>query len=233
MSRDQVFAYAVTEINSFNEHVSQIFLQPSYPIFFPYEAGQYVNVLHPSRFVSSLSIACAPHENSILEFHLFHPPENKQAQELLHLAKQEGKWQISGPYGHCTVGKLHQDKPILFIARGTGFSPIKAVIEALTLRHFYRPIHLYWSMPKHEHFYLLDRLNDWTALFSHFTFTLQSLDQAAAYPYSLKEKITSDHASLAGYQAYVSGSQVFVSELFSILFQHGLERDYFYSDMSF
>jgi CDP-4-dehydro-6-deoxyglucose reductase len=232
MLKDPLFPYKVTEVNSFNDQVSQIFLKPLTTAFCYYEAGQYVNVLHSDQIVSSLSVACAPRENKMLEFHLFHPLQNKLAQELLHLALHEQRWQIKGPYGNCTVGKLHQTRPILFIARGTGFSPIKAVIEALTSRQTFPSMHLYWSMPKREHFYLLDLLNAWAKTVSQFTFTLQFFDQKKELNFLVKE-IVDDFPSLTEHQVYVSGSQPFVSTLFSALLPLGLKRDFYYSDMKF
>ncbi len=98
-----VFSCPVAQIHHLNDYVSQIFLQAINPAEFSYEAGQYVNILHPNHVISPLSIACAPHEKQMLEFHLFHPPENHQAQDLLHLAHQKQGWQISGPYGSYKV----------------------------------------------------------------------------------------------------------------------------------
>lgn len=206
------FCYRVLSTNTLLECVSQIRLQPNdKPLI--YEAGHYVNVLHHDGSVSPLSIACAPNNEGMLEFHLYHPRENLYAQDLLRMANEEKEWKIQGPFGECTANRLKLDLPIIFLAYGTGFAPIKAVIESLPLQV---PMYLYWD----KDIYLPAQINEWNQRLPHFSFS------AAAY-----EAVLRDHSDLSGYQVYATGPRAYVHAAFHAFQQHGLQRENFFSDM--
>ena len=207
----------------------------SQPVF-SYAAGQYVEVVHKDRCVSPLSIACAPTALANLEFHLFHPVENHKAQDLLRIAQAEKTWSLRGPYGSCTVNRLHPQKPIIFLARGTGFAPIKAVIEALFISPGRCPaIHLYWSVSRREDFYLTDLLEKWKTEFPNFIFTpvltREFSPKAPAGSPLLHDIVLRDYLDLSAYQVYASGPRPLVNAAFYAFQKHGLQQTFFYSDV--
>lgn len=223
--------YEVQSIHSLAPLVSQIFLRPRSSVLY-YEAGQYIEVVHQDQSTSPLSIACMPNKNAELEFHLFHPPENHQALDLLRMAKEEKRWTILGPSGHCGVDRLHLDKPIIFIARGTGFAPIKAVIEALLNASFKLSIELYWSVAKQSHFYLLDEIAKWQTTYANFNFipvlTKEKVDESSL---SVEQLVLHNHPDLSSHQVYAAASRAFIYSLFYSLQKHGLQQEFFYSDV--
>lgn len=220
----------MTQIHNLIGEVSQILLVPADDSILHYASGQYVNVMHSDQSISSLSIACAPNVKHELEFHLFHPPQNLPARDLMRMARQEGIWNIAGPYGDCTDTRLDKNKPIIFIARGTGFASIKAVIEALS-RETHPPIYFYWSMPDQSDFYLETLLESWKKNISGFHYSLISADKNPASPQSLCELLISNHKQFSSCQIYSSGSPQFVKAVYLALQPHGLEDKLFYSDM--
>jgi len=225
------YLYEVSSIQQLAGHVSQIFLRAITLPPLSYAAGQYVNVMHHNQSASPLSIACAPHVDGVLEFHLFHPPENHQAEDLMRLAQNEKKWRITGPFGTCTAACLDLNMPVIFIARGTGFAPIKAVIEDLAWSWHYPPLHFYWSMPDLDHFYLMDLLEKWSAELPGFSFTPVFQDRDSEKPDSLLEILLRGHLDFSTYQVYSSGSPRFVSAVCSEMRAHGLQKEFFYSDV--
>ncbi len=228
---NEEFSFHVTAINKLTDQISQILLKPTSFPSLSYQAGQYVNVLHQDQAVSPLSIACAPNPESTLEFHLFHPPKNLLAQDLMRIAQQEKIWRLTGPYGRCTIERIHTDKPIIFLARGTGFAPVKAVIEALMKVPLYPPMTLYWSAAQSSYLYLTDLLEKWKTVVPDFAYFPVCLDAHAATPAGLLETVLKNHPDIAKYQIYASGSQAFVYNLFAELHYHGVEMEYFYSDV--
>lgn len=230
------FLYRVTHIQQLARHVSSILLQPAQLSSLIYEAGQYVTVIHQDESVSPLSIACAP-TNSLLEFHLFHPPLNFKANDLLRSAQQEKIWRIRGPYGACTVSRLARDRPIVFLARGTGFAPIKAVMEALmqSSHPFSEKIFFYWSVPTQEDLYMTDLLEKWLKDFANFAFTpvftkeFADKEQTSATP--LQEIVLRDLPDLSRFQVYASGPKALIYSAFYAFQQHGLHQEWFYSDV--
>lgn len=228
---DHDFAYHVTRVLALSEQVSHVFLRPVKAAL-SYTAGQYAHVLHQDKHVSLLSIANAPRENNELEFHLFHPPQNAYAKDLLHMAQHEKIWHLRGPFGHCTVDKLEPFRPVIFIARGTGFAPVKAVIESLvnhTNKNWYPeklpPLSLYWFMTQRGAFYLQDQLEAWRASLG---LTYQLIIQHQKTDFS---PVIRHHPYLKEAQVYASASPDFVHAAFAALEACGLERGRFFSDV--
>ena len=75
--------------------------------------------------------------------HLLFLKENDKAWNIYHRIKEKQDFILRGPYGRCTLRYMAANRPIIFIARGTGFSPVKAVIEALIQQPTYPSIHFY------------------------------------------------------------------------------------------
>lgn len=230
---DNSFTYDVVQLHTLVGEVSQILLMPSTQSVLSYEAGQYVNVHHHDHSVSPLSIACAPSGTHSLEFHLFHPLENRQSRDLLRMAQDDKSWKLSGPFGHCTMACLNPLMPVIFIARGTGFASVKAMIEALSKAPRRSPMYFYWSMPLRDDFYMKDLLEQWRRQIENFDFTLLSRDQHADKTESLCEVLLRDRGDLSDFQVYASGSPAFVNAAFSSLSARGLKRDFYHSDVFF
>lgn len=225
------YLYRVKHIQPLVGQTSQIFLKAINDSGLDFAAGQYVNILHQDQSVSPLSIACAPNNKNELEFHLFHPLQHQPAQDLLRMAVQEKAWTIMGPFGNCTDHSLSKENPVIFIARGTGFAPVKAIIEALS-QSTHPLMHFYWSVPDRGNFYLENLLAEWTANIAGFKFTPIFADKDAASPDSLCEKILLDHQKdISSCQIYVSGSLPFVQAVYWALQPFGLQREFFYSDV--
>lgn len=230
------FLYHVAEVQPFTEHVSQIFLQPMSESVLAYEAGQYVQVIHHDLSLSPLSIACAPIANHTLEFHLFHPAAGKpKAQALQQLAYHKNEWRLSGPFGTCTVSRLHPTMPIIFLAHRTGFAPIKAIIEMLSQSSHCPPIHLYWGVNTRHDLYLTALVEKWATQLTDFVFTpvfIKEVDEhGQIHPHLLQETMLRDHDDFSRYQVYVSGPESLVRAVFLGGKQKGLQREFFYSDV--
>lgn len=221
------FSYSVIQHRLLTDNISQIFLQATQDHSFLYEAGQYINVIHSHGEQSPLSIACAPNHHA-LEFHLFHPVENTKAQELLQWAQRNQTWTFTGPFGACTLKQIHPAKSLIFIADGTGFAPIKAMIESLLT--FSCPMHLYWSMPKQEDFYLPELILQWKKILPHFKFT-PIIVEANEKLVHVHDIILQDYADLSQHQVYASGPKRLIQTAFHAFQQQGLPQAFFYSDM--
>ncbi len=227
-SDDSVYRYRVSAIHELTQYISEIVLQPVMQSL-SYNAGQYVHVIQ-NEYSSPLSIACAPNKDKTLEFHLYHSPDNYNANELLRVAKEHKEWKLRGPFGHCTSDKLQINSPIIFLAHNTGFAPIKAVIEALKQSTAKQSIHLYWSVPRHQHFYLQSLLTKWQEE-SDFKFTLVIRNTSLQDYKTLHELAVMDYPKLSCAQVYASGPKPFVYAAFDCFSQYGLPRFAFYSDM--
>ena len=90
-------------------------------------AGQYVDILTKGGMRRSLSLSNAPHDDAALEFHLrnYSGPFSKLVFETL---KEKDILRLEGPLGTFFL-REDSNKPIVLLASGTGFAPIKAIIE--------------------------------------------------------------------------------------------------------
>ncbi len=114
---------------------------------FQYHAGQYVEFLLRDGDRRSYSMANAPHLQATqpgLELHLRHMPGGKFTDHVFGAMKEKDILRIEGPYGSFFL-REDSDKPIVFLASGTGFAPIKAVIEHMLHKGIARPATLYWG----------------------------------------------------------------------------------------
>jgi CDP-4-dehydro-6-deoxyglucose reductase len=229
--------YEVKSYKLLTPHVVQIFLEPAAaPLL--YEAGQYIKVVHPDKTTSPFSIANAPEVSSTLELHLLVLKKNGKAMEIFQQVKEKKPLILRGPFGAGTPHHLDAEKPLIFIARGTGFSPIKAVIEALSQKPTYPAIHFFWSAPGWRDLYLRDLIKDWVKTLRDFQFTAVLTREFLPHEPlevvkygSVPDLVLQAYPDLASHQVYVSGPETLVYEALEAFQQKGLSRENFYSDV--
>ena len=114
---------------------------------FQYHAGQYVEFLLRDGDRRSYSMANAPHTQSAqpsLELHVRHMPGGKFTDHVFGPMKEKDILRIEGPYGSFFL-REDSTKPMVLLASGTGFAPIKAIIEHMQFKGVTREATLYWG----------------------------------------------------------------------------------------
>jgi CDP-4-dehydro-6-deoxyglucose reductase, E3 len=114
---------------------------------FQYHAGQYVEFLLRDGDRRSYSMANAPHTQSAqpsLELHVRHMPGGKFTDHVFGPMKEKDILRIEGPYGSFYL-REESAKPMVLLASGTGFAPIKAIIEHMQFKATTREATLYWG----------------------------------------------------------------------------------------
>lgn len=217
-----MFLYNVQQVTTLAPDISQIILSSQTPLI--YDAGQYIEVHQDTQSIP-LSIANAPQQNQQLEFQLMHTPKNTAALQLLN----QKTWQIHGPFGNCTFSKLKKNLPIIFLARGTGFAPIKAIIERFITARLFPPFYFYWSVPTDAQLYLQSRLQHWQQILP--TFVYKPIFTAQTGSHIPPTFILAEHPDLSHFQVYVSGPKPLVQTALADFTQRGLARENFYSDV--
>lgn len=216
--------YQVTHQELLSKDISLIKLKTSDPPI-PYQAGQYVKVRHNNGIYSPMSVACAPQDASVIEFHLHHPRENFQAIDLLRMVHKEKKLFIRGPYGSCTATALRLDSPIIFLANGTGLAPIKAIMqEFLCMQKTLPPIHLYQYAEDQSELYLQNQVTEWLEKLTDFRYTpLLSL--------TIVQAVNRDYEDLSQYQIYMVDTKETTLSALTEFMKHGLDKKNFFSDV--
>jgi len=127
---------------------------------FQFRAGQYVEFILRDGSRRSYSMANAPHSlPGQIELHIRHMPGGKFTDHVFGALKEKDILRMEGPFGSFFL-REDSDKPIVLLASGTGFAPIKAIVERARHIGSQRPMVLYWGARKQADLYL----NDWVAL---------------------------------------------------------------------
>ncbi|SEA81052.1 CDP-6-deoxy-delta-3,4-glucoseen reductase [Variovorax sp. YR216] len=124
-----------------------------------FHAGQYIEFILRDGTRRSYSMANAPHTlqepGTGIELHLRHLPGGKFTDHVFGTMKEKEILRIEGPYGSFFL-REESGKPLIFLASGTGFAPIKAVIEHMKHKGITRPASLYWGGRRPEDLYMDD-----------------------------------------------------------------------------
>ena len=143
----------VEEINHLNHDVIQIILKIPGAQSLQYLAGQYIDLEHSDFEPRAFSIANAPVNSNFLELHVRLVEDGKFTNFIFNSLTEKTILRIEGPKGGFFL-REDSECPIIFIAGGTGFGPIKAIIERLIIINSKRTVYLYWGVRSEEDLYL-------------------------------------------------------------------------------
>jgi CDP-4-dehydro-6-deoxyglucose reductase len=147
----------VESIKALTDSVLEFVFKPK--DFISYSSGQYLKIIS-GREAYPFSIANAPLGAHKLELHIRHTKENPYNQAMLEDIKEKGYVTISMPFGECKLSNL-SNRDIVFIAGGTGFAPVKAMIEQLFAEGDKRHIHFFWGARSLSDLYLNEMVLHW------------------------------------------------------------------------
>jgi CDP-4-dehydro-6-deoxyglucose reductase len=175
-----------------------------------YLAGQYIDFLLKDGHRRSFSLATPPHADELLELHVRHTPGGLFTDQLFTKYKGREILRFEGPLGSFYL-REDSDKPAIFVAGGTGFAPIKAMIEHMLHHRIPREIVLYWGARTQRDLYLPEVPGRWQSENPNFTFIPVLSEPAAedAWPGRtglVHQAVLDDFRDLSGYQVYACGA---------------------------
>lgn len=222
---EKIIQAMVEEIVPLTDSIVKLVLTPNE--FVNYQAGQYLQILCAGQALS-YSIANAPLGSHKYELHIRHSLDNPYNQQLFTHIKQQGVVALQLPFGECSLGHLDKQRPIMFIAGGTGFAPVKAMIEQLLADADPRFFELFWGARTRSDLYLDEKVQSWQAHVAHFTYCSSLTDE---HTESLASSILTKHAQdLGQWQIVISGPFDMVYGIRDILLQQGASPEYLFSD---
>lgn len=133
-----------------------------------FQAGQYLQILMPDGDRRNFSLANPPHDNDAAELHIRHVPGGRFSESMLATMAPGDKLVVELPFGQFFLRQA--EKPAILLATGTGFAPIKSIIEGALRRGDRRPMRLYWGGRSDADLYMLDRVATWADRASWFFF---------------------------------------------------------------
>ena len=197
-----------------------------------YLAGQYIDILLKDGKRRSYSMANAPHNDEFIELHLRNIPGGTFSKFAFTELKEKAILRFEGPYG--TFFLRESDKPIIFVAGGTGFAPIKAVIEDMRHKKIDRPMVLYWGVRALQDIYS-NIPSEWQQGNPNFTFIPVLSDPRAEDAWLgrtglVHQAVLDDFADLSGYQVYACGAPIMIEVAQKSFTEQRLAEDDFFSD---
>jgi CDP-4-dehydro-6-deoxyglucose reductase len=198
-------------------------------------AGQYIDILMKNGKRRSFSLANAPHDDSFLELHVRNTPGGAFSHYVFDEMKERAILRFEGPLGTFYL-REDSDKPMIFVAGGTGFAPIKAQIEHAFHHGVDRPMVLYWGVRSLKDLYMRDLPAHWQASHDNFSFVPVLSDplEGDGWPGRVglvHQAVLDDFSDLSGYQVYACGAPA-MTDIAKKTFveERGLAEDGFYCD---
>lgn len=196
--------------------------------------GQYVEFLMKDGARRAFSLANAPHDDQTLELHLRLIPGGKFTEYVFNEMPEKAILRFEGPLGTFTL-REESTKPILFVAGGTGFAPIKGIIEHAFHHHIKRDMVLYWGALAKQDLYLPQLPEQWAAEHEHFKFIPVLSDPRPEDGWTgrtgfVHEAVLNDGLDLSQYQVYCCGAPAMVEAAHRDFTARGLPEDEFFSD---
>ncbi|HEY9280171.1 MAG TPA: 2Fe-2S iron-sulfur cluster-binding protein, partial [Eoetvoesiella sp.] len=134
-----------------------------------FKAGQYLSIKLEDGSFRHFSMANPPHQNDGVELHIRHVPDGRFSQQVAERLAVGDFLELTIPYGDFYL-REEQDKPIVLLASGTGFAPIKSIVEDAIKRKLTRPMVLYWGARRAEDLYRIELPRKWETQFPWFSF---------------------------------------------------------------
>ena len=203
-----------------------------------YRAGQYVEFILQGGSRRSYSMANAPSRLGsppAIELHVRHMPGGLFTNHVFGALKERDILRMEGPFGSFFL-REDSSKPIVLLASGTGFAPIKAIVEHLQHIASTRPVVLYWGCRSKADLYMHDwcqqTATDWPALrYVPVLSEPKATDAWAGRTGLVHAAVMADWPDLSGHQVYACGVPVMVDAAQrDLVALRGLPSDEFYAD---
>ena len=198
-------------------------------------AGQYIDFLLKGGERRSFSMANPPHADELIELHIRHVPGGSFTDHVFGKMKERDILRLEGPLGSFFL-REDSSKPIVLVASGTGFAPIKSIIESAFHRGVERPMVLYWGGRRPKDLYLNALAQKWALEHRQFRYVPVASEARPEDGWSgrsgfVHRAVMQDLPDLSGYQVYACGVPAMIDAARKdFITQCQLPEDEFYAD---
>jgi len=199
-------------------------------------AGQYIEILRPAGRRRAFSLANAPHDDAMLQLHLRLIPGGEFTSHVFHAMAEREILRFEGPHGSFYLREEPElARPVILLAGGTGFAPIKSIVEHAIHQRLRRPMTLYWGARNRGGLYLPELPLRWAAEHAHLAYVAVLSEPTAADAWSgrsglVHRAVLDDVADLSGYDVYACGAPAMIDAARRDFTARGLPPERFFSD---
>ena len=205
---------------------------------FSFSAGQYLLLVLNENDKRPFSIASSPDDLPMIELHIRKQPGNPFTEEAIELLAHKNQIIIEGPFGACTFpGQIDPELTTewVFIVGGTGFAPVKSILET----SFKHPVplrsYLFWGVGAEEDLYIKSSPEQWENLHQHFHFHPVIFNPKEEWQGLVglvhKAAIETLPKPLSSYRFYLAGSMDMITAVLNDLLSSGIPSQQIYGDM--
>jgi CDP-4-dehydro-6-deoxyglucose reductase, E3 len=197
-------------------------------------AGQYIEFILKDGKRRAFSLANAPHNDEFLELHLRLVPGGAFTEHVFNEMQEKAILRLEGPFGSFYL-REDSNKPIIFVAGGTGFAPIKGLIEHILHHQTQREIKLYWGVKTLADLYMPALPKAWASIHGNLKFIPVLSEPLASDAWQgrtgfVHQAVLDDFADLSAHEVYCCGAPVMVDTASATFKAQGLPADAFFSD---
>ena len=202
-------------------------------------AGQYIDVLLAGGKRRAFSIASCPSLENEIELHIRHVDGGDFTGYVFDELKERDILRLEGPQGNLFVRNDQPERPMIMLGGGTGFAPLKSMIENLLEHEDRRTVYLYWGARNPAELYLEELPLHWAREHRHIHYRgavsePDGKDDKGVFKGFVHEAVIDEHPDLSGFDVYMSGPPAMIEAAKQEFGGHGIrEERLFYDSFEF
>jgi len=192
-------------------------------------AGQYLEILVPDGKRRAFSIASAPQSEDIIELHIRHVEGGGYTGWVFDELKERDILRFEAPLGTFFVRNDKPERQMIMMGGGTGFAPLKSMIEDLLAHNDTRPLHLFWGARNGTELYMHEQVQQWAEQHDHIQYTPalsepEADEQTDGFTGLVHEAVLQQYPELAEFDIYMSGPPAMIDAGRAAFLENGAEK---------
>lgn len=192
-------------------------------------AGQYLDILLPGGKRRAFSIASSPAREGEVELHVRHVEGGDFTGWVFDDMQLKDILRIEGPLGTFFIRHDDEQRPMIMMGGGTGFAPLKSMIEDLLAQGDKRKLHLFWGVRSATELYLHEQVLQWAEQNEHILFTSALIEPAKDASRNnfigfVHEAVLDQYPDLSGFDIYMSGPPAMIDAGRSAFIESGAKK---------
>lgn len=193
-------------------------------------AGQRVRLEVPGAAATTIHVASCPCDDMNLQFHIARDSSDDFSNYVFNKIKTNDVVNITGPEGQFVLREDHP-YPIVFIAFGNGFAPIKSLIEHAMTLDVTEHIHLYRVVAYQQDLYLQNLCRAWSDAFERFTY-IPVIGSAQETQDSLVQQLRQNIHHATELQFYMAGDKIRLAKTKDALIKQGVAESNIFTEVT-
>ncbi len=198
-------------------------------------AGQYLEILLADGKRRAFSIASPPQSEDEIELHIRHVDGGGFTGWVFDEMKVRDILRLEAPLGTFFIRNDRLERPMIFMGGGTGFAPLKSMLEDLLAQEDTRHVHLFWGARSSADLYFHEQAQRWAAENSHIQYSsalLQAGDAETTDSFhgNVHEAVLQKYPDLSGFDIYMSGPPAMIDASRGAFIDHGADENRIFFD---